>query len=117
MQPTVTLKDTGSQESPTVKGVEASHEYEMLENYQQSYEEIQAPQAPCGNACRKLPEQPKQPQMCASGEYDISECPAYESVGQKAQTSTTQPPTNDDQDQPSTVVSGDEYETVCTIDT
>ena len=96
--------------------VEVDHEYEMLDKYHQSSDEVKVPQA------RALPPKPTEQQpTLSSGDYDITQCPAYDTVEQdtqqQAETSmTVQPATeessataNDEQ----TACGGDcEYETV-----
>ena len=105
-QPRVLLKQTGSKEIPADKSVEASHEYEMLDKYQQSYEKVQAPHAPSSKSAQR----PKQPQI--SSEYAISQCPAYGSVDQPA--STTQPSAGlTDGEQSTMATSASVYEAVC----
>ena len=73
-----------------IKNTEPDHEYEMLDKYNQAYEEIKVvPRPP------KLPDQQGLPPSSA-GDYDITQCPAYVPVtqqGQQAETSLMQPAT------------------------
>ena len=96
------------------ESVEGNHEYEMLDKYHQSSHEVELPQA------RTLPPKPTEQQPTSStGDYDITQCPAYDTVEQDTQQQTetstaTQPATdepsaraNDEQ-----TASGGHYETV-----
>ena len=82
-QPGVTLSDISHntyKERQTYKSVEveSDHEYEMLDKYNQPYEEVQVPQAP------------------PPGDYELTQCPAYVPVthgNQQTETSLTQLPT------------------------
>ena len=72
-QPGVMLSDlsTTSKERGVYETVEADHEYEILDKYNQAYEEVQAP-----------PPKPApvavQPQPASSaGDYEFTDCPAY----------------------------------------
>ena len=74
-----------------IKSTEANHEYEMLDKYNQAYEEIKVvPRPP------KLPDQQGLPPS-STGDYDITQCPAYIPVvhgnqqGQQTETSLMQP--------------------------
>ena len=74
-----------------IKTTEADHEYEMLDKYNQAYEDIKVvPRPP------KLSDQQGLPPLSA-GDYDITQCPAYIPVahgnqqGQQAETSLMQP--------------------------
>ena len=51
--------------------IEADHEYEILDKYNQAYEEVQAPPPKPAPA-------PVQPQPVSSaGDYEFTNCPAY----------------------------------------
>ena len=63
------------------KNGEAEHEYEMLDKYNQEYEEIKVIPRP-------------QPTQQAGDQYDITQCPAYVPVAhgnQQTETSLVQP--------------------------
>ena len=113
----VTLTHTLNKDIQHYESVEGNHEYEMLDKYHQSSEEVKVPQT------RALPPKPTEQQPTLStGDYDITQCPAYETVAQDTQQQTetsmiTQPATdepfataNDEQ----TVCGGDgaEYDTI-----
>ena len=102
------------------ESVEVDHEYEMLDKYHQSSEEVKIPQA------RALPPKPTEQQPTLStGNYDITQCPAYETVAQntqqQAETSMTVQPATDEpsatsntQSDKQVIINGHsvEYETV-----
>ena len=52
--------------------VEADHEYEVLDKYNQAYESIQVSQAP--------PPKQEQQQSSPAGDYELTQCPAYDPV-------------------------------------
>ena len=95
-QPGVLLSDINraAYNRNEIKSIEADHEYEMLDKYNQAYEEIKvasdpslAPDPP------KLPDQHRLPPSSAGG-YDFTQCPAYVPIAhgnQQAETSLTQP--------------------------
>ena len=70
--------------------VEADHEYEVLDKYNQAYEDIRVPQAP--------PPKQEQQQSSSAGDrdYELTQCPAYVPVihgSQETETSLMQPTT------------------------
>ena len=92
--------------------VEVNHEYEMLDKYHQSSDEVKLHQA------RALPPKPTEQQPTLStGDYDITHCPAYETVAQdiqqQAETSMATQPATDGPPATAIACDGDgEYETV-----
>ena len=48
---------------------EVDHEYEVLDKYNQAYEDVQVTQAP--------PPKQKQQQSSSAGDYELNQCPAY----------------------------------------
>ena len=90
-QPGVLLSDI-NRAANEIKSTEANHDYEMLDNYNQVYEEIKVVQPP------KLPDQRGLPSpLSSASDYDITQCPAYVPIahgnqqGQQAETSLMQP--------------------------
>ena len=67
-QPMVMLSDIshGSKERATYESAEVDHEYEMLDKYNQPYDEVRIPEAP--------PPKEKQQQ---GDDYELTQCPAY----------------------------------------
>ena len=89
-QPGVILSDIShtSKERPAHESVEADHEYEVLDKYNQAYEDIQVSQAP--------PPIQEQQQSSSAGDNELTQCPAYVPVthgSQQTETSLMQPTT------------------------
>ena len=87
-QPGVMLSDIShtSKEREAREDVEVDHEYEVLDKYNQAYENIQVPQAP--------PPKQEQQQSSSAGDYELTQCPAYVPVTITSnETSLVQPPT------------------------
>ena len=89
-----------NKEREVYETTEADHEYEVLDKYNQAYEEVQAPPP--------KPELPVQPQPSSSaGDYDLTQCPAYVPVAttsihgntNKSDTSTSIQPATAQDDQ------------------
>ena len=64
------LSKQASKEREVYETIEADHEYEILDKYNQAYEEVQAPPP--------KPEQLKP--VSATGDYEFTQCPAYAPV-------------------------------------
>ena len=84
--PGVKLNDIShtSKEREAHESAEVDHEYEILDKYNQAYEEIQFPKAP-----------PPKLNSSSAGDYELTQCPAYVPVtrgNHYAETSLTQPP-------------------------
>ena len=76
-----------SKEREAHESVEADHEYEVLDKYNQAYEDIQVSQVP--------PPKQEQQQSSSVGDYELTQCPAYVSVthcNQQTQSSLTLQP-------------------------
>ena len=67
----VMLSDLSStnKERGVYETIEADHEYEILDKYNQAYEEVQAPPP------KPAPVQPQPPS--SAGDYEFTNCPAY----------------------------------------
>ena len=90
-QPGVILSDithTSNKERYAQETVDVNNEYEVLDKYNQAYEEIQVSQA--------LPPEQEQQKSSSAGDYELSQCPAYVPVthgNQLTETSLMQPTT------------------------
>ena len=92
-QPGVVLSHT-NKETKADEGVEADHEYEILDQYNQKYEEVELHKIPVPVVPPKKSEEQTNPE--SSGDYDITQCPAYETVhreNERAEASIMQPST------------------------
>ena len=85
-QPSVMLSDISHAAREAHGNVEVDHEYDILDEYSQPYENILVPQA-------LHPEQEQQ-QSTSAGDYEFIQCPAYNPViygNQQTEASLTQP--------------------------
>ena len=64
-QPGVMLRTV----SKANESVEVDHEYEVLDKYNQAYDDIQVPQA--------LSTKQEQRQLSLAGDYELTQCPTY----------------------------------------
>ena len=71
-QPVVMLSDIshGSKEEAAYESTEVDHEYEILDKYNQPYDEVRIPEAP-------PPKQEQQQKSSSGDDYELTQCPAY----------------------------------------
>ena len=63
------LSPTNNEGEAYESPIETDHEYEMLDKYNQAYEEVQVPPT--------RPEPVKLQPLSSAGDYDFTQCPAY----------------------------------------
>ena len=103
-QPGVMLSDLSptNKERELYETIEADHEYEILDKYNQAYEDVKVPPP------KPKPEAEAVQPLSSTGDYEFTQCPAYISVATTSIHGNTNKPMDTPSVQPTIVAVQDD---------